>query len=357
MAQPVRRNDSDDTREPRLESSSRSPFSWLAFPAVFAIVIGGATALVVQPFVAPVRSTPPQVDASRLQAHVKKLSVELYPRSFEQFDNLDAAANYIAAEFKASGAAVSMQDVPVQEVSYKNVVARFGPPHGPVMVIGAHYDSHGNPANWGSAQGFSPASHTPGADDNASGVAGLLELARLLGQKAPSRAVELVAYTLEEPPYFRSKNMGSVRHAGSLKAAGREVSLMLSLETIGYFSDAPASQSYPIPGMRHLYSDRGNFIALVGKFGGFQASRRVKSLMAGATDLPVLSINAPRIVQGVDYSDHQSYWVEGYPALMVTDTAFMRNRQYHRGGDTWDRLDYQRMAKVVQSVYAVTKQY
>jgi Zn-dependent M28 family amino/carboxypeptidase len=315
--------------------------------------IGVLVALMVQPFVAPVASAPPLADAVRLQAHVKHLSVDLYPRSFDQFDKLDAAAQYIIAELKASGADVSVQEVPVQEMRYKNIIARFGPRTGAVMVIGAHYDSYGNAA----AAAVSPASHTPGADDNASGVAGLLELARLLGKHKPARAIELVAYTLEEPPHYRSADMGSVWHAGALKAAGRDVSLMLSLEMIGYFSDAPDSQSYPLPAMRHLYSERGNFIALVGKFSRFQASRKVKALMAGATDLPVLSMNAPRVVPGVDFSDHRSYWAEGYPAMMVTDTAFMRNAQYHKGGDTWDKLDYPRMAKVVQAVYAVTAAY
>lgn len=313
----------------------------------------GLIAAIAQPLVTPSRSTPPPVDPARLEAHVKKLSVDLHPRSFEQFDHLEGAARYILAELKAAGASVTVQTVTVQDASYKNIIARFGPAQGPVMVIGAHYDSYGNvhvPSN-------TPDSHTPGADDNASGVAGLLELARLLGKKPQSRPIELVAFTLEEPPNFRSENMGSVWHARSLKAAGRDVRLMLSLEMIGYFSDAPGSQSYPVPAMSHLYSDRGNFIALVGKFGGFGATRKAKALMAGATDLPVHSINAPRLMQGIDFSDHRSYWAEGYPAMMVTDTAFMRNPNYHKDGDTYEKLDYARMAKVVQAVHAVTQQY
>ncbi|MES2316632.1 MAG: M28 family peptidase [Pseudomonadota bacterium] len=311
----------------------------------------------VQPFVTATPSSPPQADAARLEAHVKKLSVELYPRSFEQFDHLESAAQYITEQLKASGATVSIQEVKVQEASYKNIVARFGPAQGPVMVVGAHYDSYGNTAMPNNDKGYTPASHTPGADDNASGVAGLLELARLLGQTPQARPIELVAFTLEEPPNFRSQNMGSVWHAKSLKAAGREVRLMLSLEMIGFFSDAPGSQSYAVPAMSHLYSDRGNFVALVGKFGGFGQTRAVKALMAGATDLPVYSINAPRVLQGIDYSDHRSYWAEGYPALMVTDTAFLRNANYHKAGDTWDKLDYSRMAKVVRAVHAVSQQY
>jgi Zn-dependent M28 family amino/carboxypeptidase len=314
----------------------------------------GVLTLVAQPFVTPVRSAPPPVDAARLEAHVKKLSVDLYPRSYEQFGHLAGAARYIAAQLTAAGASVSVQNVTVQEATYQNIIARFGPAAGPVMVIGAHYDSYGNTSLPGKP---GPATHTPGADDNASGVAGLLELARLLGQTPQSRPIELVAYTLEEPPNFRSENMGSVWHARSLKAAGREVRLMLSLEMIGFFSDAPRSQAYAVPGMAHLYSERGDFIALVGNFSRFQDTRAAKALMAGATDLPVYSVNAPRLMLGIDFSDHRSYWAEGYPALMVTDTAFLRNPNYHRDGDTYDKLDYKRMAKVVQSVYAVTQRY
>ncbi len=310
-------------------------------------------ALVAQPLVTAVASAPVQVDPARLEAHVKKLSVDLYPRSADQFDKLEQAAQYVMAQLKASGARVSVQEVKVQEASYKNIIARFGPAEGALLVIGAHYDSHGD----ASGEAVTPATHTPGADDNASGVAGLIELANLLGRTPQTRPIELVAYTLEEPPHYRSQHMGSVWHAQSLVAARREVRLMLSLEMIGYFSDAPGSQQYLIPPMKHLYADRGDFIALVGKFSGFGHTREVKGLLAGATDLPVYSINAPRALQGVDFSDHRSYWGAGMPAMMVTDTAFMRNPNYHRAGDTYDKLDYKRMAKVVQGVYAVTQKF
>lgn len=316
-------------------------------------ITAGALALVVQPMVAPVASTPPPVDPARLEQHVRKLAVALYPRSFDQFAHLDAAARYIAAELAASGGRVEIQEVKVGQASYHNIIARFGPAQGPLMVIGAHYDSAGA----ASAAAVTPDTHTPGADDNASGVAGLIELAHLLGRDPPARSVELVAYTLEEPPHFRTEHMGSAWHARSLKAAGREVQLMLSLEMIGYFSDLPDSQSYPVPAMAGLYPERGNFIALVGKFGDFGMMRRAKAIMAGATALPVESLNAPPAVQGVDYSDHRNYWRQGYPALMVTDTSFMRNPHYHKAGDTPDTLDYARAAKVVQSVYALTRQF
>jgi len=321
-----------------LQSSTSSSRRLIVTSAVICAGILMLATLVAQPMVTPVPSTPPSVDPAKLEAHVKKLSVDFYPRSFDHVAKLGSTAAYIEEQFKEAGAQVSIQDVIVDKARYKNLVARFGPERGRLLVIGAHYDSHGG---------------TPGADDNASGIAGLLELAHLLGQSTPGRPVELVAYTLEEPPHFRSPHMGSVWHARALKAEGRDVKLMLSLEMIGYFSDSPGSQAYPLAAMKLAYPDRGNFIALVGQFGDFGLSRSVKAAMSGATDLPVYSLNAPAFVQGVDFSDHRSYWAQGYPALMVTGTAFMRNRNYHRAGDTFDKLDYKRMAMVVQSVYAV----
>ena len=322
------------------QSPARKPRRLLA---ALAVIVAGTLALAAmlgQPLVTAVPSTPPAVEPARLAAHVKKLSIDFHPRSFDHPANLERTAAYIEAQFKEAGAQVSIQDVMVDANRYKNVVARFGPASGRLLVIGAHYDSHGA---------------TRGADDNASGVAGLLELAHLLGKAAPTRPVELVAYTLEEPPYFRTRPMGSVWHACAVKAAGRDVELLLSLEMIGYFSDRPGSQAYPVGAMKLGYPDRGNFIALVGQFGDFGLSRSVKAAMTGASELPVYSLNAPSIVQGIDFSDHRSYWAQGYPALMVTDTAFMRNRNYHRAGDTFDKLDYKRMAMVVQAVFAVAQ--
>lgn len=305
--------------------------------AATGIAVGIAVGVVVQPFVIPAASTPPAVDAGQLERHVRVLSQDLHPRNHAH-ENLEKAALYIERSFEASGAQVSSQEVTVQGTPYRNVIARFGPFTGPVLVIGAHYDSH---------------DHTPGADDNASGVAGLLELARLLGASPPTRAVELVAYTLEEWPHFRTENMGSAWHARALKAANRDVELMLSLEMIGYFSDEPRSQRFPFRVFSWLYPDRGNFIGLVGRLEHFGLMRKVKDAMAGATTLPVRSVNAPpTLLEGIDFSDHRNYWKEGMPAIMVTDTAFLRNPNYHRLEDTAETLDYGRMAMVVQGVFA-----
>ena len=314
--------------------------------------------LITQPLVGTSASRPPDVNPARLEAHVKRLSIDFYPRSYDQFSKLERAAQYIYTTFAEIGAEPSFQEVRVDGIHFRNVVARFGPASGPVVVIGAHYDSHGHAYFGGRADNsYSLQTHTPGADDNASGVAALLELARLLVQHPPNRSVELVAYTLEEPPYFRTQHMGSAVHARALKNAQREVDLMISLEMVGYFSDDPQSQAYPIAGMKLLYPAEGNFIALAGKFGDFSVMRKAKTLMTGATDLPVFSINAPTSVPGIDFSDHRSYWDEGFPALMVTDTAFYRNPNYHQAGDTYEKLDYRRMAKVVQGVFAVAQQF
>lgn len=330
--------------------------------ATLAALIALAIFAVVQPWVQPRPSQPPAVDPGRLQAIVKHLSVDLYPRSYDQFETLDLAARYISEQLRLSGARVSYQDVAVEGVVYRNVIARFGPEPGPatapLRVFGAHYDSFADVGrdSGDDARGYSPATHTPGADDNASGVAGLLELARLLGRGPQTRPIELVAYTLEEPPHFRSEHMGSAWHARALRKAGQEVEFMLSLEMIGRFSDRPGSQRFPLRGMHRLYSDRADFITVVGRFGDFGATRRLKAAMAGASDLPVHSINAPPLlVQGVDFSDHLSYWAQDYPALMISDTAFLRSHTYHQASDTYDKLDYARMAKVVQGVYAVSQ--
>ena len=277
------------------------------------------------------------VDPSRLQAHVRKLSIELAPRDETQIENLDRVAAYIKDEFSQTTAAVSEQAYRVQGNSYRNVIAHFGPESAERIVVGAHYDTAGP---------------LPGADDNASGVAGLIELARLLGaQQLPIR-VELVAFSSEEPPYFRTTGMGSSVHAESLRKQGVRVRAMFSLEMIGYFSDAPNSQHFPAAILQALYPSTGNFIGVVGRLSDWSLVRRTKSAMRNASPLPVYSINAPTFIPGVDFSDQMNYWHAGYNAVMITDTAFYRNRNYHTSEDTEEKLDYKRMAMVVEGVYA-----
>jgi Zn-dependent M28 family amino/carboxypeptidase len=277
------------------------------------------------------------VDPSRLEAHVRKLSIELSPRDASHTDNLDQVAAYIKNELSQTTASVSEQAYRVQGNSYRNVIAQFGPESAERIVVGAHYDAAGP---------------LPGADDNASGVAGLIELSRLLGQQPPPIRVELVAYSLEEPPYFRTTAMGSSVHAKSLRSQNIRVRAMFSLEMIGSFSDAPGSQRFPVGSLSAIYPSTGNFIAVVGRFSEGLLVRRIKATMRNASPLPVYSINAPEFVRGVDFSDQLNYWAAGYNGVMITDTAFYRNRHYHSAHDTAEKLDYKRMAMVVEGVYA-----
>jgi Zn-dependent M28 family amino/carboxypeptidase len=281
------------------------------------------------------------VDARRLETHVRMLSETLAPRDADHPENLDRVAAYIHSAFEQASGRVADQPYRVGATTYRNVVAEFGPASKDRIVVGAHYDTAGP---------------YPGADDNASGVAGLIELAGLLAGSDLPLTVELVAYTLEEPPYFRTEQMGSAVHARSLKAKDITLRAMLSLEMIGYFTDAPDSQSFPAPGLSLLYPTTGNFIAVVGKLGQGALVGRLRRAMAEATELPVHSIAAPRFLPGVDFSDHASYWEAGYPAVMITDTAFYRNPHYHTRTDTAETLDYRRMALAVAGIFAAVRE-
>jgi Zn-dependent M28 family amino/carboxypeptidase len=305
---------------------------------IFILVLVGLWFWVTQPLLSRARpSAERTVAPARLEAHVRKLSIELGPRNERHVENLDRVAAYIKDEFSQSTPLVSEQPYSVAGKTYRNVIAQFGPASGERIIVGAHYDTAGP---------------LPGADDNASGVAGLIELARLLGQRPPPLRVELVAFTLEEPPYFRTMNMGSRIHAEALRQDDVRVRAMFSLEMIGYFSDAPGSQQFPIGPLGVFYPSTGNFIGVVGRIGDWSLVRRTKAAMRNASPLPVYSINAPDIVPGIDFSDQLNYWQTGYDAVMITDSAFYRNRNYHTAQDTAEKLDYKRMAMVVEGVYA-----
>ena len=286
-----------------------------------------------------------KADAGRLRAHVEFLAASQPARAFHNIDALNAAADYVEAQFRQAGCQPRRQTFDVGGIDYHNIVCSMGPRDGPRVVIGGHYDVAGD--------------HNPGADDNASAVAGVLELARLINAAKPdlTHRLDLIAFTLEEPPNFKTPNMGSYYHAHDLAYRKTDVNLMISVEMIGYFADKPGSQSYPLGLLSWFYPDRGDFIGVVGQ--SFDRSRvaRVKTLMQAGGDLPVHSINAPALVPGVDFSDHWSFWQNGLPAVMVTDTAFLRNPNYHLPTDTPDTLDYHRMAKVVDGLYQVAVGY
>jgi len=331
--------------------------------AVGAIFLGAAAWLVVtQPIFSKPIVEGPAPAPTRLETHVRILSQTFFPRNCAHPDNLDRVAAYIHHEFELAGAAVSEQPYtipmdfparfdPGEEAdlramaekcihTFRNVIASFGPDTRERIVVGAHYDAY---------------QELPGADDNASGVAGLIELAHLLGKTSLPMRVELVAYTLEEPPFFRSRPgaayAGSAVHARSLKKQGIPLRAMIALEMIGYFKDEDGSQRYPLSALKLFYPSQGNFAVVVGSLDQPRIVRRVKRAMRGASVLPVYSLNGPKSIDGIDWSDHMHYWEQGYNAVMVSDTAIYRNHNYHTAGDTPDKLDYSRMALVVQAVY------
>ena len=249
---------------------------------------------------------------------------------------MNASADYVRSEFEKTGGSVSEQKFSVNGVEYRNIRLELGDDESDGrIIVGAHYDS---------------AFDTHGADDNASGVAGLIELAHLISKQNLARKVEFVAYSLEEPPFFGTEQMGSFKHAKSLRENNVKVKLMICLEMIGYYTDEPNSQNFPIFLGRLLYPSTGNFVAVVGNFTNVGSVRGVKGAMSAVPELQTYSLNAPSFFGGVNLSDHRNYWENGYDAVMITDTAFFRNRAYHTVGDTLDRLDYSKMARVVDGV-------
>lgn len=278
-------------------------------------------------------------DTVRLQKHFEFLTTMPQPRNYRHPAVLDSVAAYLNRQFRTAGAyEVGEQLYTVQGQTYRNVLASFGPVDGPRLVIGAHYDVCGE---------------QPGADDNGTGVAALLELARLLGQQPnlPYR-IDLVAYTLEEPPFFRTPQMGSYVHAAALKAAGVPVRGMVALEMLGYYDNHRGSQHYPICPLKFIYGSRGNYVTVAQKFGNGRFGRRFARQYRQAAALPVKRFKAPAWLPGVDFSDHLNYWKFDYPAVLLTDTAFYRNRRYHQAGDTLARLDMPRLGLAVDALMA-----
>jgi Zn-dependent M28 family amino/carboxypeptidase len=298
---------------------------------------------------APVLKSSPEhltsysVGAEALKKHVQFLSALNPPRSYGNYSSTIEAERYISNEFKEMGYSVELQEVPLPEYSYNNIIVRYGDSSQgkPIVVVGAHYDV---------------CDHLPGADDNASGVAGLLELARMLRVLKPALpfAVEMVAFALEEPPYFATEDMGSAIHAEHLKAKNISVKLMISIEMIGYYSEKSWSQFFPNPILYTIYPHKGDYIAAVARPNERREIQKFKSAFLTMSKTDIYSINAPTFVPGMDFSDHRNYWKYGWPALMLTDTAFYRNTNYHKKEDTADRLNYQKMKEVVEGLYAAT---
>jgi Zn-dependent M28 family amino/carboxypeptidase len=253
--------------------------------------------------------------------------------------SLEAAAAWVEGELRAAGHRTARQTQLVDGVNCENIEAERTGTSDEIVLVGAHYDS---------ARG------TSGANDNGSGVVALLALSRALAGGSSRRTVRFVAFANEEPPYFRTPQMGSAIYAARSAARGERIVAMLSLETMGYFTDAPASQQYPFP-MSLFYPDRGDFIAFIGDVGSRNLVRAAVSTFRATTRFPSEGAALPAKTTGVGWSDHASFWDYGYPAIMVTDTALFRYRQYHSPNDTLDRVDVDRLARVTEGLRRVVE--
>lgn len=316
--------------------------SVLRIGGLLVLIMCATACFVIQPTCSSNNSATLRANPERLKEHVRTLSESIGTRQYDQPDKLAECRNFLIEKFREAGARTEEQTYRIGDSEFKNVRAFLGPENAPRIVIGAHYDT--------CYEGDK--SLNTGADDNASGVAGLLELAQLLSKKHPTNTtVELVAYCTEEPPYFASNDMGSYRHAELLKTEKVVVKGAIILEMIGYFSDEPNSQRYPIAALKLFYPSTGNFISLVGGVGDRDLLATTKCAMQGSAPLPVYSSCIPRSLDFVHLSDHRNYWRFDYPAIMVTDTAFYRNNNYHQSTDTWQTLDYTRMAHAVTQIH------
>jgi Zn-dependent M28 family amino/carboxypeptidase len=276
--------------------------------------------------------------AALLRGHVEALSAA-GPRILDAPEELEAAAAYIERSFAAAGCRTRRQTFVVDGVRCANIEGEIPGTSGAneLVIVGAHYDS---------------VDEGPGADDNASGVAALLEISRRFAGRRPARTIRLVAFVNEEPPYFKTEDMGSWRYAEELQQKHANVAAMLSLEAIGYFADGDGTQQYPPP-LSALYPSRGDFIALVGNLASLPLVRRCSATFRRHTPFPSEGAALPELIAAVGWSDQWSFWRHGWKALMISDTALFRNPHYHRPSDLPDTLDYDRMARVVDGIEAV----
>lgn len=279
-------------------------------------------------------------DTSRIENDLRKITKTNKSRNYQNIEILNLVADYIFNEFSKNCDTVYFQKFYVNGIEYKNVIGSIGTKKSERIIIGAHYDVAGD---------------QEGADDNASGVVGVIELSRLLSKEQLNQRIDFVAYSLEEPPFFRSENMGSNIHAKSLFDNKVDVKGMICLEMIGYFSDEPNSQDYPIGFLRLFYGNKGDFITVVQKLCNGNFGRRFKRLMKNEGTIKTKSFRGPSFLPGIDFSDHQNYWKYGYSAVMITNTAFYRNKNYHEQTDKMETLDLKRMALVINEIYLSIK--
>jgi Zn-dependent M28 family amino/carboxypeptidase len=285
---------------------------------------------------APPPLTSPQLALRQeLERHVMELAGEIGERNLAKSAALEQAAKFIECSFSAAGYAVSRDVYEVDGRTCRNIAVEVAGTGPEFIVVGAHYDT---------------VPGSPGANDNGSGVAGMLALARIFSVAKHARTIRFVAFVNEEPGHFQTAAMGSYVYASRCKAKHEQVHAMISLETIGYFSDRAGSQNYPVPGLGLIYPDAGNFIAFVGDIRSRALVRKAIGAFRRGASIPSEGAALPGNVPGVGWSDHWSFWQHGYRALMITDTAPFRYPHYHSAEDTPDKLDYASMTRVVDGL-------
>jgi len=279
--------------------------------------------------------------SERLRADVTMLAGTIGERNTNRYLQLQQSASYIGDRFRQLGYAVREEPYTANNMQVMNIEVELKGARKPdeIVVIGAHYDSP---------------PESPGANDNASGVAALLELALQFKDAKSERTVRFVAFVNEEPPWFQTDQMGSRVYAANAGNRGEKIVAMLALETIGYYSDKPGSQQYPPP-FSYFYPDTGNFIAFVGNLPSRSLLHTSIRTFRETTGFPSDGVAAPEFIKGIGWSDQWSFWQEGYPAIMITDTAPFRYPHYHEMTDTPDKLDYGRMARVVAGIGRVVE--
>ena len=279
--------------------------------------------------------------APRLRAHVEMLAGTIGERNLWHYEALERAAQYVSMQLTASGYTPRRQTFELAKLPMSNVegVLEGTARASEMVVVGAHYDS---------------VSGCPGANDNGTGVAAVLELAQRFAHTPQPRTVHFVAFVNEEPPFFQTEHMGSAVYANAAKARGDRITGMLSLETMGYYSDERGSQRYPVP-LAALYPDTGDFIGFVSNLGSARLLLQARRAFKRRTSFPVQSAALPAAVPGVGWSDQWAFWQAGYAAMMVTDTAPFRYPWYHTPDDTPDKIDYDRLSHVVDGLEAVIR--
>ncbi|WP_290650438.1 M20/M25/M40 family metallo-hydrolase [Aquisalimonas sp.] len=310
--------------------------------ALLVVICGGLYLLILHMPGASFQSTPSPLDSreetlrDRLKGHVRVLAEDIGERHYWRPDAKHRAADYIEQVFRDSGHEPQRQAVPTGDEVFHNIEVELQGrgDKDEILVIGAHYDT---------VRG------SPGADDNASGVAVLMELARLLPKESPERTIRLVAFANEESPFFGTEAMGSLRYAREARVADENIVGMLSLEMLGYFTDEPGSQRRP-PVLEYVYPDTGDFLAFVGNVASRSLVRETIGAFRKYAEVPSEGLAAPELIDDIRRSDHWAFWQQGYPGLMITDTANFRNPHYHGPDDTYDTLDYDTMARITAAL-------